>query len=75
MDAGLGPDGHIREALKLQSPFATPPEPDDDVGFAADAMARFGQSIANWRRQQLEHMADLKRALGPLTSMLVKCMP
>ena len=53
MQPGLGPEEHMLEAQKLESPFRTVAWPDDDIAFAAEAIAVWGP--VDW---SLEAKAD-----------------
>lgn len=72
---GLGPNRHVQEALSLPSPFAPKDYPDDDVWFAAEAIATWGQYICEWRKKQQAHLSKVLEATAALTRALRQYMP
>ena len=68
---GLGPEGHMAKALKLDSPFSREHEPEDDIRFAVETFAAWGPFIENWRLQQVKSVKSLASALAPLDEQLV----
>ena len=71
----MGRAEHMRQSMDLPSPFSADPEPDDDVLFAAEAIARFGPYVDRWRLEQMHHVNNLRDAVQPLTMALRKKMP
>ena len=59
MQPRLGPEEHMLEAQKLESPFCTVAWPDDDIAFAAEAIAVWGPWIGVWRRRQMESLVKV----------------
>ena len=70
LQPGLGKERHIREALRMDSPFRPGQAIDDDVAFCARALALLGPFLPEWRRKQERSLARLARALKPITSDL-----
>ena len=75
MPAGLGPEEHIVQAGALATPFDQNLLQDVDILFAAEALARWGPAIAQWRSEQLESMDRVKHAIEPLATALRAKMP
>ena len=63
------------EAQKLESPFCTVARPDDDIAFAAEAIAVWGPWIGVWRRRQMESLVKVWQAVQPLAQALRRLMP
>ena len=59
----------------MDSPFEPIGMPDDDIVFAARAIAKWGPHIGEWRRRQGEHMAIVAEAVKPLAEAMRKHMP
>ena len=74
MQPGLGPEEHMLEAQKLESPFCTVAWPDDDIAFAAEAIAVWGPWIGVWRRRQVESLVKVWQAVQPLAQALRRLM-
>ena len=63
---GLGPEGHIAGSADLESPFNAGRDCDDDLKFAARALARLGPHIKQWRRIQERALQRIMEALDVL---------
>ena len=72
---GLGPEEHVRQALKLPSSFGEVGLADLDVPFAAWTTAKLELSMHAWRHSQLRAITVLSRAVEPLQRALVRGMP
>jgi hypothetical protein len=70
LNAGLGPEEHLRQALALQHPFDGPAAVDDDVSFAVRVMVILGFAVRRWREQQTGALARVAKALEPLDTAL-----
>ena len=71
---GLGPDRHIRLALKAQSPLSLQHVLDEDIAFGVEAAAVWGPYIGRWRESQQAALLELTTALQPLNRQLVQLM-
>ena len=72
---GLGPTEHIRQALKLGSPFEPESSPDEDITFAAEVVGTWGPWAGRWREKQRLHSERVMAALEPLRVALQARMP
>ena len=75
LPAGLGPAVHIQRAQHLDSPFAADVGADEDVLFAAFAVAVWGPRIGAWRHSQSESLLAVEQAVAPLAEALRSMMP
>ena len=69
LQPGLGPEGHMKQALNLPSPFSVSAVPDWDMQFASYMMAVFGHHIAGHRRHIMATLRAAKNALEPVSAV------
>ena len=67
---GLGKLGHIEAAGRLASPFQLGGRVDDDLVFAARAVAVFGPWAHIWREKQMKAAEKVVRAMQPLSDLI-----
>ena len=67
---GLGKTQHLAVARELPSPFGQPGPCDDDLDFAANALAVFGPLLPRWREKMRKALRELCKLLRPLEAFL-----
>ena len=65
---GLGKEGHLKVALTVKSPFRPGQAIDDDIRFAARALALMGPYLTEWKRKQERAFGRLCKALAPASA-------
>ena len=72
---GLGKDAHIACASGLTFPYDEQHDEDDDLSFAARAMAIMGPAVRHWREAQAKALKAVAAAVRPLERKLRAVMP
>ena len=69
---GKGKEGHMAQAMELQSSFAAQSWPEDDVAFLAESIRVWGADLPVLAQKQRNILKTLARAVAPLQDALAK---